>query len=90
LPIGGHEPETRSDSSGQLVRPSNDLRAAREFFHTVGDTGSQLEYRLAQLTVFRNVVLNTTEIRLAPATLRLGPFLLAIDLSQSQTFRCLI
>ena len=64
VPGRGHEPETRSDSSGYLVRLSNDARAAREFFHTVGDNRSQLHYRLAQFTVLRNVALNTTEISL--------------------------
>jgi hypothetical protein len=46
------------------LRLSNDLRADWEFFHTVGDTRSQLHYRLAQFTVFRYVVLNATEISL--------------------------
>ena len=64
VPGRGHEPETRSDSSGYLVRLSNDARAAREFFHTVGDTRSQLEHRLAQFVVFREVALNSTEIDL--------------------------
>jgi hypothetical protein len=64
VPGRGHEPETRSDSSGYLVRLSNDARAAREFVHTVGDTRSQLEHRLAQFAVFCEVALNSTEIDL--------------------------
>jgi hypothetical protein len=39
-------------------------KPARELFHGVGNACSQLHYRLAHFTVFRNVALNTTKIGL--------------------------